>query len=1048
MSGKEDGGRAVALRALPLAAVAMAARGSAAAPDWENPKLLGAGKEPPHATLLSYPDAGSAAKGTREASPYHLSLNGKWRFHWAPEPAARPAAFFRRRFDARRWDTIRVPANWEVEGYGVPIYRNHGYVFAIDPPRVMGVPPPNYTTHLNRNPVGSYRTSFKVPAKWRGRRVFLHFAGVDSFFYVWVNGKKLGFSKGSRTPAEFDITPHVKRGENLLAVEVYKFCDGSYLEDQDYWRLSGIYRDVHLWSAPELHVRDFFVHADLDGECRDAVLRVEVAVRNRGKGTKPFSVEGVLLDGKGKVVTRELAAAGKAKARGEAEVRLAAKVGNPDKWSAETPFLYRLLLTLKDAKGKAVEVIPANVGFRKVEIRDGVLLVNGKYVHIRGVNRHEHELETGHYVPVEDMVRDMKMMKQANINTVRTSHYANDPKWLDLCDKYGLYLIGEANIESHGMGYEKSSLAKDPAWKEAHVDRVRRMVERDKNHPSVIIWSMGNEAGDGPNFEAASAWIKKRDPSRPVHYERALKAKHVDMYSEMYLYPAAMEKYATSNPDRPLIMCEYAISNGNAVGNLKDYWDLIEKHRPLQGGCIWQWADHGLWKPADGGKRRVFAYGGDFGDFPHDGHFTCNGIVLPDRTPKPALAEVKKVYQPVAVELMAADPAQAVLEIRNKHAFRDLGYLAGRWKAEVEGREVASGEIAGLEVPPGGKKAVAVRLPALPPGEAFLTVELVLAADEPWAKRGHVVAWEQLKLPPRPGAAQLAPGRTGPVEVQEAGDGVTVAGPGFSIRFGRSSGAIESIRYGGRERLAAPLVPNFWRVPTDADLGNGMPARCAAWKAASYSRTVTGLAARGTEGGAEVVAEMKLPAGGSACRLKYGVRGDGSVEVDMTLKAAGELPEIPRIGMQAALAPGLDRVEWFGRGPHENYSDRKTSAPVGLYSRRVDEMVFPFVRPQENGNRTEVRWFAVTDRQGWGLRVEGREHVCFSVWPYTMEDLENATHYYGLPARESATLNVDLGQMGLGGDDAWGARPRPEYTLQSNREYSYRFVLSGTLSGT
>ncbi|MHB8901790.1 MAG: glycoside hydrolase family 2 TIM barrel-domain containing protein, partial [Thermoguttaceae bacterium] len=564
-------------------------------PDLENQQVIGRNKEPGRATSFFYADAESALRNDRAVSPWYRSLNGPWKFNWAPDPASRPADFYKPEYDVSAWDDIPVPSNWQQQGYGVPVYTNIPYPFKKDPPRVMGEPPKEFTSYGQRNPVGSYRRTFTVPQEWVGRRVFLQFDGVDSAFYVWINGKQLGYSEDSRTPALFDITSHLVPGENLLAAEVYRYCDGSYLEDQDYWRLSGIFRNVSLWSSADLHLRDFFVHADLDENYRDAKVTVDVEVMNYSETPRKCSVESALYGPDGTVVA-ELSSAPLTVPAGVSARRTPAPVvvQNPAKWTAETPNLYRLVLTLKDEAGKVVAATSHNVGFRKVEIRGGQLLVNGQPILIKGVNRHEHDPVKGHTISVESMIEDIELMKRSNINADRTCHYPNVPEWYDLCDRYGLYVIDEANVESHGMGYGPESLAKDPSWKAAHLDRTQRMVERDKNHPSIIIWSLGNEAGNGVNFEATYDWIKQRDPSRPVQYERAELDRNTDIFCPMYMTIDRMLEYASRPQDRPLIQCEYAHAMGNSVGNFQDYWDAIESHRQLQGGFIWDWVDQGM----------------------------------------------------------------------------------------------------------------------------------------------------------------------------------------------------------------------------------------------------------------------------------------------------------------------------------------------------------------------------------------------------------------------------------------------------------------------
>ena len=612
---------------------------SPAPPDWMNPVITGINNEPPHATLMPFQDKETAQRGIREESSYFRSLNGPWKFHWVSRPADRPAYFYRPSYDVSAWKDIQVPGNWQLQGYDIPIYLNMTYPFKKDPPRIQE----------DFNPVGSYRRTFTIPPGWDGRQTFLHFDGVESAFYVWLNGRMVGLGKDSRTPVEFNITSFLKTGENTLAVEVYRWSDGSYLEDQDFWRLSGIFRDVYLFSTPQVHIRDFEVKTSLSDNYTKAVFSVASRVRNYGtSASSGHSVEVTLIEGD--TVAARTTPIGKTDAEyiapgAEAIIPVKATINNPRLWTAEAPHLYRVLLTLRDGAGNAIEYEQCLFGFREVVVRDGHLLVNGKPILVKGVNRHEHDPDLGHFMTEASMVQDIVQMKRHNINTVRTSHYPNTPRWYELCDRYGMYIIDEANIESHGMGYDPDqTLANKPEWLPAHMDRMQRMVERDKNHPCVIIWSLGNEAGDGTNFQAMSEWTHRRDPSRPVHYERAGLRAHTDIVCPMYSRIEQLLDYVKTRQERPLILCEYAHAMGNSVGNLQDYWDVIESHDQLQGGCIWDWVDQGFRRRmADG--REYFAYGGDYGEKETDGDFCCNGLVLPDRTVTPKTLEVKKVYQ-------------------------------------------------------------------------------------------------------------------------------------------------------------------------------------------------------------------------------------------------------------------------------------------------------------------------------------------------------------------------------------------------------------------
>jgi beta-galactosidase len=1042
--------------ALPcLAAVALLAVGApAGTPDapeeWQDPTVSGRNRQPAHATLLPFATVAQALVGTREASPFFRSLNGSWKFHHVDKPADRPRDFFRADFDDSAWKEIDVPSNWQLRGYDKPIYLNTRYPWAPEDPQPPLVPPAY-------NPVGSYRTRFEVPAAWAGRRVLVHFAGVNSAFYLWLNGRLVGYSEDSMLPAEFDLTPFLQPGENVLAAQVFRWSDGSYLEDQDTWRLSGIYRDVFLLSTPAVHLADVAVRTELDEAYRDATLLVRPRL-SAPPGVKAagFSVEAQLFDPDGRPVLE------RALARGAAEILdekypqrdtnafglLRAPVVSPRKWTAETPDLYTLVVSLKDAAGALIETTSTRVGFRELEVRGGRLLLNGRPIRFYGVDRHEHDPDHGQALPYERMVQDAELMKRNNVNAVRTSHYPNDPRWYDLCDRYGIYVLDEANLETHGV---TGRLTNDPQWLAAFVERASRMVERDKNHPSVVMWSLGNESGSGPNHAAMAGWIRQADPTRPIHYEGAASKPRdpawVDVVSRMYTpIPELVAMAKDPAEDRPVVLCEYAYARGNAVGNLKEYWDAIEGNDRLLGGFIWDWVDKGL-RRKDASGREFWAYGGDFGDVPNDGTMVCNGIVLPDRKPEPELYEVQKVYQ--RIDTTAVDAAAGRLRVRNDYDFRPLDFVEVQWSVEEDGRLVDQGR---LPAPPlAAKQEGELRLPLRPrtptPGsEAFLDVRYALTADTAWAKRGHVVAWEQLALPPGPQAKPIAVASMPPVAVADSPGGVTVSGGGFSVVVGRASGALESFRHGSRELVAGPLVPNFWRVPLDNDIGflllNDMPKRCAAWKAAGPGRRVTAVRVeRLSPQAVRIVAEATLPVGDSRYVTRYTVYGSGDVVVEGSLTpGAPGLPELPRFGMQMAVPAALSTMTWLGRGPHENYQDRATGAAVGRYSGRLEDLIHDYVRPQENGNRTDVRWLALTDASGAGLLASGLPLLSVSAWPYTMEDLERATHTNELPRRDTITLNLDWRQTGVGGDDGWGARPHAEYTLDA-RPYEYRFRL-------
>lgn len=1018
-----------------LGSLSAAAR---AANDWEDPQVIGRNKLAPVATMYRFDDADSARDGDRDSSPYVKLLNGTWKFHYVGSPDERPQDFYKTDFDASGWDDIAVPSNWERQGFGQPIYTNVTYPFDKDPPRIHG---------RNGNPVGSYLTTFTVPEDWDGRRVLLHFEGVDSACYVWVNGQEVGYSQDSRTPAVFDVTDKLVDGENVLAVQVFRWCDGSYIEDQDFWRLSGIFRDVLLKAVPKAGLRDVEVQTDLDAAYQDATLRVIAKVGNDRDSEESLDVGAVLLDANGQEVAVIKPQEVTVSAGGDAEVKLAATITDPAKWTAETPNLYRLLVSVyaDEPDGpEVVEVIPLNVGFREVEIKDGLLCVNGQPLRVQGVNRHEHDPVTGHTMSVESMIADIKLMKQHNINTVRTCHYPDDPRWYDLCDKYGLYLIDEANIESHGMGYGRESLAKDPAWGKAHMARMVAVVERDKNHPSVIIWSLGNEAGNGVNFYENYKWAKRRDPTRPVQYEQAgFGDWNTDIRCPMYATIDRIVDYARNNPDRPLIQCEYEHAMGNSCGNFKDYWDAIDAYPHLQGGCVWDWVDQGLLETDDQGNE-YWTYGGDYGDRPNDGNFCCNGMVRPDRSPNPSLLEAKYCYQPIAFRAVDADRGK--IEIENRYGFLTLQpeLLELTWRVEVDGQAVDEGVIAGegessLAIAPGEKQRIT--LPVDPsaggPGERFLIVEARLAADTPWAKRGWLVAYDQFAVAPQP-TTPRAGGESVAVSVEDTGDTLDLVQGDYMIAISKQTGAMVHYGRSGQTMWRGEFTPNFWRPPTDNDRGNGMPRRMGAWKNAVSDEHPVEVTADGDE----IVAKHTLLDGKAELQLRYGLTsaGDGTLCVAAKFIPHGELPELPRFGLQMTGPEQLKNVTYFGRGPHENYVDRKSSALVSRYSTTIEGLIHDYVRPQENGNRCDVRWIAFTNDQGAGaIVIADDEPLSVSAWPYSMADLEAAGHINELPRRDFVTFNYDGAQMGVAGDNSWGARPHRQYRLPPvERSYSFR----------
>ncbi len=1011
--------------------------------DWENPYVTGRNKLGGHVPLGAYPDVVSALTGDRAVTPFVRLLNGRWRFHLAPRPERVPDGFYREEVDVSGWAEIDVPGNWQLQGFDdKPIYTNVHYPFPPNPPFVP-----------EENPTGCYRTTFTVEPDWRGRGVFLLFESVDAAFYLWVNGQEVGYSQGSRLPAEFDVTPFVLEGENTLAVQVLRYCDGTYLEDQDMWLMSGIQRDVILYSKPKVCLRDFFVRTTFDDEYRNATLSVEAFI-TRVPDASSYSVQAMLYDASGKPAFDEpwvSAVSDRTPYRAKTKMACAMlerSVSRPRHWTAETPYLYLLVLTLMDSGGKAIDVECCKVGFRQVEIVDGIVTLNGKRLVVRGVDRHEHHPERGRALTRDDMVRDIVLMKQLNMNAVRTSHYPNHPLWYDLCDEYGLYVIDEANIETHGVHGE---LSHDPDWLHSYMERASRLVLRDKNHPSVLFWSLGNESGVGPHHAAMAAWIRAYDPTRLVQYESGYPGPEVsDVFCPMYPdLDWVRETLSDPSEKRPMIMCEYAYAKGNSTGNFFMFWDLVDELPRFQGGCIWDWHDKALLHTNERGER-FWAYGGDFGgDFDYNRHnedpqMCCNGIVGPDLVPHPGAFEVKKVQAPVAVHAASdRDLLAGRLTVWSKYHSLDLSHLDISWELAEDGRIAGSGALPSMSLKPGQKGEVLVpfRLPApLRPGsEYYLTVRFTLAKDAPWAPKGHEVAWEQFRVPVDvpPGPVATLSGMP-TVTLAEEGDRVTVRGDGFCVVFDRRAGEILAYEAGGRALIQAGPKESYYRAPTDHDLLMGNPpANVHKWRAAGYdrlARTVTGFEVNQIDPRlVEVRVRARICAPdvreGIDSEVVYRVAGDGEVAIANDVSIDAGLPFIPRIGLEMSLPGALERLTWYGRGPHENYVDRKCGAAVGSWESTVSEQFVPYVYPGECGGKEDVRWLTLTDRDGTGLMVIAEHLLHFDALHYAVQDLAEAGHPYELTRLDDVILHLDGWHMGVGGDDGWAAPVHDEFLI-------------------
>ena len=1014
---------------------------------WQDLSVFKVNTEEPRATFIPYDNVNKVATDDYASSPYYKLLNGDWKFHWSANPSSVPEGFFNPAFDVTKWDNLPVPSNWQMHGYDYPIYTNIKYPFPINPPFVP----------QDDNPTGAYRTTFTVPGDWNGQQVFLHFAGVNSGFYLWINGQEVGYSEGSKTAAEFNITKYLKSGDNVLAAKVIRHTDGSYLEDQDFWRVSGIERDVYLHTAPNTHIRDFFAKTTLANNYKDGVLDLAIDVTNKDDLAQTVKVKIQLNDTNGKVVAQRsqsiILMAGEDKTINEL-----IKVEDVAAWSAEAPNLYQLNITTQYSDKTPTQYIGEQIGFKSVELSNGQFLVNGKPILFKGVNRHEHDERTAHVVSRESMLADVKMLKENNINAVRTSHYPNDPYFYHLADKYGLYVIDEANIESHGFGYAKTDTpANKPEFEGMHLDRLKRMVERDKNHPSITFWSMGNEAGDGINYVKGYEWIKQRDDSRLVKYERAeLKsdytkdtAPHTDALTWMYAKVSKIKKdYLGEYPNRPFFWAEYSHAMGNSNGNFKEYWDMVRKERQMQGGFIWDWMDQGLIKKDENGNE-FWAYGGDFepeGIY-NDGNFCLNGLVNPDRTPHPGLFEVKKVYQ----DLHFSKVGNAEFELYNEKFFIDSSSTDISWRLIEDGLVVKTGEVNAVAKPQGKKRFnLASQLPTFKAGkEYFINFYATAKGEQLLVEKGHLLASEQILLQ-QGSPATFNKTSSGKVAVSKDGDNTVISAGPANLTFD-ASGYLSSYQYQQTELMLQPLKFNLWRAPTDNDFGgkNTLPKRGKAWKDSTLNQKGQGITVISSKPNL-VTLEQKivLTESGSTVTYQYTINASGEIKVDVDFVFAGKgkFSEIPRIGSNFQMPVEFDQVTYYGRGPHENYWDRKTSAYIGLYKGNVEDLAFDYIRPQENGNRSDLRWATLTNKNGVGIKISGSSTFDFSAHHQPLSDfdpgMEKAQrHYTDIKKRNLVNVNIDYKQSGVGGDNSWGAQAWKKYQLKA-ADYSYSFQLS------
>jgi beta-galactosidase len=1004
--------------------------------DWENPHIVEINREKPRAWFVPFNSEKDALSKDWQKSENVMMLNGAWKFNWVNKPSDRPKDFYKESFDVSNWNEIEVPSNWQMKGYGFPIYTNVKYPFPKNEPYV----------NKDFNPVGSYKKSFEIDSEWKDSKVYVYFGAVGSAFYVWVNGEKVGYNQGSKTPAEFDISKYLRKGKNNISVEVYRWCDGSYLEGQDFWRMSGIERDVFLVKTPKTRIRDFFANANLTEDYKKGKLSLNVELEGE---VKSQDVEVKIFDGNKVFFTDSKKASSN-------NVKFEKVFDQINKWSAEKPNLYTLSVLLK-SEGKVQQAISQKIGFRSVEIKKGQLLVNGQPIYIKGVNRHEHDPVTGHVISEESMLKDIEVMQQYNVNSVRTCHYPNMPRWYELCAKYGLYVLDEANVEAHGHGFEEhNSLGHHPDYKKGIIDRLERMVERDKNFPSVIIWSLGNEIGIGDNMVEAYQWAKKRDASRPVHLELGpagdfIKKKFTDIIPWMYRTEKKIrDQYLGKYPERPFIWCEYSHAMGNSNGNLKELWDFVESERQLQGGFIWDWVDQGLLKKTDDGKE-YWAYGGDF-EAPgiyHDGCVLINGLVKPDRTPHPALEEVKKVYQ--NIKFKAVDLSKGKFLLKNNNFF--IGTSKFKFKFElVENGKIVKSKI--LNIPTvEAQSEIEFKAPIgllKKQGEYFVNFYALTKTETEMLPKNHIVAKEQIQLQKSPKRGFYNSKDVG-FSYKLGGDLAKLSKSGVEIAFDVTKGILASYKIKGKEMIQEAPVMNFWRAMIDNDYGNKMPKLSLPWKKARESAKL--ISAKIEKNQFKTVFELLEL--GSKFYTTYTVNNKMEILVDNKLEIGKDsLPEIPRVGMYLTMPVEFDNMQWYGRGPQENYQDRYTSAFVGNYSGKVADQYYAYIRPQENGNKTGVRWVKYTNDKGVGLKFTGIGEINTSAHHNPMEDFDHPRggfnnpdnspnrHTKDIVKKDMVRINIDLAQRGVGGDDSWGAFPYDKYRLFADKDYEYKFIIS------
>ena len=1004
--------------------------------EWKDPQINHVNRAPMHTNFFAYESEAQANEGIKENSDNFLTLNGTWRFFWVATPDARPTDFYKTDYNDKGWNTMSVPGMWELNGYGNPIYVNIGYAwrsqFKNNPPELP----------VEGNYVGSYRREITVPANWNGKQVFAHFGSVTSNIYLWINGQFVGYSEDSKLEAEFDVTKYIKPGKNIFAFQTFRWCDGTYIEDQDFYRYTGVGRDCYLYARNAKYIKDIRATPDLDAQYKDGTLSVETTLSSSG------TVKLDLKDKNGAIVATQTA-------KGAGKLTTSFNIANPEKWTAETPNLYTLIATLKDGD-KTLEVISVKTGFRKVEIKNGLLTINGQHILIKGANRHEMDPKTGYYVSPERMRQDLQRMKELNINSVRTCHYPDNNLWYELCDEYGLYVVAEANVESHGMGYGEKTLAKNPLYALAHLERNQRNIQRSYNHPSVIIWSLGNEAGFGPNFEACYKWIKNEDKTRLVQYEQARQNEFTDIYCPMYLDYEKSEKYAQSDATKPLIQCEYAHGMGNSQGGFKEYWDLTRKYPKYQGGFIWDFVDQSLpWKTAQG--IEVYGYGGDFNRYDaSDNNFCNNGLISPDRALNPHADEVAYIYQ--SIWATPTNLKSGEVEVYNEYFFRDLSAYYAEWILMADGKILQTGTVQDINIAPQqrGKIKLNYELSGIPAEkEILLNIYFKLKKAEYMLPAGFTVARNQMGVQPFASPdlnmanktecknCQLRQIAAKENDVQF----LIIDGQNLRIEFNKKTGFLCKYDIDGAEFIndGGALTPNFWRAPTDNDFGANLQKKYKIWR--NPELKLTSLKNKTTDGMVEVTADYEMKDVSATLSLTYTINTDGEIKVTQKFNAdkSKEIANMFRFGMQMQMPKSFSRIQFYGRGPIENYSDRNNSTFIGRYNQTVEEQPHAYVRPQETGAKTDVRWWRQVAVNGDGLEFVGETPFTASALNYSIEsfdfgDEKEQYHFQEVAKADYTNLCIDKVQMGLGCVNSWGALPLEKYMVPYDN-YEFTFIM-------